>query len=77
MPVPFLLHPDLETMNESVVLFPGQKVRYKGSFARVISELCPDCGHVGGPHPPFIRMTEGDDAGRRLCMCCGWLDGPN
>lgn len=77
MEPPYILHPDLETMDESMVLFPGQRVKWKDCWAVVIDESCPECGHVGAPHPPFIRMMEGDDANRRLCLCCGWIDQPN
>lgn len=77
MPVPFLLHPDLETMEESMVLCPGQRVKFRGWWAMILNENCPLCGHVGAPHPPFIRLMEGDNKDRRLCVCCGWIDGDN
>jgi hypothetical protein len=77
MKTPYLLHPDIETMDEVVVLFPGQRVKWKGFWAIVLNEDCPTCGHVSSPHPPFIRCVEGKDKDRRRCLCCGWVDRDN
>ncbi len=75
--LPFILHPDLETMDESTVLFPAQRVKFRGCWAVVLDELCPSCGHVPGPHPPLIRIVEGGDEDLRYCLCCGYVDGEN
>ena len=70
MPLPFLLHPDLETMDERTVLLPGQRVKFKGKWATVLGTECPECGHVGAPHPPMVETSDGC----RLCLCCGPVD---